>query len=77
MKLIDQTPITCKLYPIPHAPGEKVEKDTESMIRMGAVTRMKSGHAFPLVALLQKVGMLRNCVQQRIRDAEETFSQPS
>ena len=38
VKLIDDTPICCKPYPLPYAMREELQNEADSMLEMGVVT---------------------------------------
>ena len=61
VKLTDDTPIRCKLYPLPYALREELQNEVDSMLEMGVVRRSKSPYASPIMMVKKKV-VLTGCV---------------
>ncbi|XP_072015789.1 uncharacterized protein [Amphiura filiformis] len=69
----DETPIRRRPYPIPHALREEVQRDIESMLEMGVISKSNSPYAFPLVAIRKGDGTLRSCVDMRLLNQVTVF----
>ena len=49
IKLTDDTPIRCKLYPLPYAMREELRNEVDTMLEMGVVRPSTSPYASPMV----------------------------
>ncbi|PIK56474.1 hypothetical protein BSL78_06637 [Apostichopus japonicus] len=87
IKVRDPEPIRSKPYPMPHALRKEMQKEVQTMIRMGVVSLSDSPYACPLVAVAKPDGSRRICFDARrinqvtvfdaepIPDQEEIFAQ--
>ena len=62
VKLTDDTPISCKPYPLPYAMREELRNKVDSMLEMGVVGPSTSPYASPIVMVKKKNGCNRVCV---------------
>ena len=86
---VDDEPVRSRPYPIPYALRKEVDKEIDSMLRMGIITRSTSPYACPLTMVVKPDGTYRCCIDMRrlnakiefdaepIADQEEIFSQLS
>ena len=65
IKLTDQKPIRSKPYPIPHALRNGVNKEIETMLKMGVISQSDSPFASPLVLVKIPDGSNRLCCDMR------------
>lgn len=85
--LTDSEPVRCKPYPIPYALRKEVQKEVDTMLQMGVITKSTSPYACPLTLVKKPDGTYRCCCDTRrlnaktqfdaepIPDQEEIFSQ--
>ena len=65
VKLIDDTTICCKPYPLPYAMREELQNKVDSMLEMGVVRPSTSPYSSPIVMVKKKDGSNRVCVNLR------------
>ena len=56
VKLIDDTPIRCKPYPLPYAMTEELENEVDRMLEMGEVRPSTSNYMSPIIMVKKKDG---------------------
>ena len=65
VKLIDDTPIRCKPYPLLYAMREELRNEVDSMQEMGVARPSTLPYASPIVMVKKKDGSNRVCVDFR------------
>ena len=65
VKLTDDTPVRCKLYPLPYAMREELRNEVDSMLEMQAVRPSASPYASPIVMVKKNEDSNRVCVEFR------------
>ena len=65
VKLIDDTPIRCKPYPLSYAMREELWNEVDSKLEMGVVRPSTSPYASPIVMVKKKDGSNWVCVDFR------------
>ena len=84
IRLTDDTPIRCKIYPLPYAMREELRNkvDTmrnkvDTMLEMGVVRPLTSPYASPIVMVKKKDGSNRVCVDfQKLNKITEVDPEP-
>ena len=61
VKLTDDTPIRCKLYPLPYAMWTELRNEVDSMLKMRVVRPSTLPYASPMVIFKKKM-VLTGCV---------------
>ena len=54
VKLTDDAPVRCKLYPLPYGMREELCNEVDSMLEMGVVKPSTSPYALPSVMVKKK-----------------------
>ena len=65
IQLIDNNPIRCKPYPIPHTMRDAVKSEVEEMCRLGVIERSDSPYSSPLLLVKKKDGTNRPVIDFR------------
>ena len=65
IKLTDNTPISCKPYPLPYTMREELRNEVDTMLEMGVVRLSTSPYASPIVMVKKKDGSNSVCVDLR------------
>jgi hypothetical protein len=65
ISLVDQIPIFCKPYPIPHAIINDTRKEIERLINLGIIRESKSPYCSPAFPLKKKNGDIRLVIDYR------------
>ena len=65
VKLIDDTPIRCRPYPLLYTMREELHNEVDSMIEMGIVRPSTSPYASPIIMVMKNDGSDRVCVDFR------------
>ncbi len=65
LKLLDETPVKLKPYPLPHAKLETVRKEIRAMLDLGVIEPAESAYSSPVVLVQKKDGDHRFCVDYR------------
>ena len=73
IRLTDTEPVRCKPYPIPHALRGEVEKEIDTMLKMGIIAPSQSPYACPLTMVVKKDDTYRCCCDTRKLNAKTEF----
>jgi len=65
IKLIDETPVRSKPYPLPFSERDKLKKEIEKIMEEKIIRRSTSAYASPVVVVRKKDGSLRICIDYR------------
>ena len=77
VKLTDDTPVRCKLYPLPYAMREELRNEVDSMLEMEVVRPSASTYALPIVMVKKKDDSNRVCVEfRKLKNITEVEPEP-
>ena len=65
IELTDDTPVRCKPYPVPYSLYPEMEKEIQSMLKMGVIEPSDSEYSSPIVIVKKKDGTMRYCQDMR------------